>query len=236
MTNAAIDTPAGKPGFADLLEIFYAPRAVFERRRGGEFGLAYLGLVVLGVIVWIATKGLMQDAIAGITHATIAKQVASGQLPADRVDAATKIGNTFASLLLPVFYIVGPFIAGLILWIVGKIAKVPAIGTVALMVSTFSFFPRLVGNIASAVLVTLRSDQSIVNPAQLSIGPGLLLGADAGTKIAALAARFDLTLIWSVVLLAIGLEVAGRATWGRAWAAAIGTWVIGTLLTVGFAR
>ncbi|HEY3933961.1 MAG TPA: YIP1 family protein [Gemmatimonadales bacterium] len=236
MTHPATDEAAGKPGAADLLEIFYAPRAVFARRRNGEFGLVYVALVVLGVIVWLATRGLMQDALDAITSAAIAKQVASGQIPAERVEAATKFAKTLSSLVLLIFYLIGPFITGLILWIVGKIAKVPAIGTVALMVATFSFFPRLIGNIASAVIAMLRPEGSIINAAQISVGPGLLLGANAGAKVIALAARLDLTLLWGVVLMAIGIQVAGKATRNQAWATAIGTWAVATVLAVVFAR
>ena len=41
MSDAVTDATAAKAGPADLIEIFYAPSAVFSRRQQGQFGLPY---------------------------------------------------------------------------------------------------------------------------------------------------------------------------------------------------
>ena len=56
MTNAATDEPPAQARRRRSAEIFYAPSAVFARRRDGEFGLPYLALVVLGVVLFFATQ------------------------------------------------------------------------------------------------------------------------------------------------------------------------------------
>jgi hypothetical protein len=232
MSDAATDAPPAQAGPADLMEIFYAPSAVFSRRRDGKFGLPYVALVVIGLVLFFATKNLVQPVIDAVVSAAVQKGVASGKIPAANADAAIKVSKTAAMIIPFVFFIVGPFLVGLFLWIMGKITKIPAIGSVAIMVATFSMFPRLLGNVVGAILVAVAPEDSITNQAQLSIGPGHFLGANASPILVGLATRFDLFIIWGVVLMAIGLRVAGRASKGAAWTAAIGTWGIITLIAL----
>lgn len=48
------------PGPSDLAEIYYAPAEVFERRRNGGFWLPLIVLVVASVVIFYATRNLMQ--------------------------------------------------------------------------------------------------------------------------------------------------------------------------------
>lgn len=231
MTNAATDTTA-QAGMGDLAEIFYAPSAVFARRTDGKFGMPYLALMVIGIVLFFATKSLVQPVIDAVVSASIQKGVDSGKIPAASADSAISIGRTVAMVLPLFFYVVGPFLVGLFLWINGKVFKVSGIGSVAIMVATFSMFPRLIGGIASAILIAVSPEGSMTNPAQLSVGPGHFLGADTTPLIATLAGRFDLFIIWGVILMAIGLRASGKASKQQAWSAAIGTWAIITLVSV----
>lgn len=228
MTNATTEA-AGKPGFGDLAEIFYDPRAVFARRNDGKFGLAYVALLVVGVIIFYATKSLVQPVIDTEISRQMAIMATRPGVTPEAVASATSIAHTVASVGIVAFYAIAPFVVGLFIWIVGKLAKVAAVGSTAIMIAVFSLYPRLVGSVVGAVLAAVLPDGSLTSAASLSISPARFIDP-SHTAVAALLGRFDLFIIWGVVLIAIGMQAAARATKGQAWATAIGVWAIGLIL------
>ncbi|MGH7592864.1 MAG: YIP1 family protein [Gemmatimonadales bacterium] len=229
MTDAVTDETTAKPGAGDLIEIFYAPSAVFARRRGGQFGLPYLALLVVGVVLFFATRNLMQPVIDAEISRSMAQAAARGNMTPDAMAKAESFGKAFASVGLIAFWVIAPFVIGLFVWVAGKIAKVPAIGGVAIMIAVFSMFPRLVGSVVAAVLAAVLPDTAVTSAASVSLSPARFVDVAHHPGVAALLGRFDLFILWGVVLIAIGARVAGRATKGQAWATAIGAWVIASL-------
>jgi hypothetical protein len=230
MTNAVTADPtAPKPGAGDLAEIFYAPSAVFERRREGQFGLPYLALVGIGVVLFFATRNLMQPVIDAEIARSMAANVANGKMTAAQASTASSMGKTLGSVGLIVFWIIAPFVIALLTWIAGKLAGVRDIGRVAIMVATFSLFPRLIGSVVGAAIAAAMPESSITSAASVSLSPARFVDVAAHPGLAALLGRFDLFLLWGVVLIAIGVQHAAGATKGKAWATAIGVWVIASL-------
>ena len=228
MAEAVTDATA-KPGPADLIEIFYAPGEVFARRQQGQFGLPYLVLVGLGVVLFFATRNLMQPVIDAEISRSMAQAAARGNMTPDQLATAESFGKTIASVGLIVFWIVAPFLIGLLAWIGGKIAKVPNIGSVAIMIAVFSMFPRLVGSVVGAILAALLPESSLNSAASVSLSPARFVDVAQHPGLAALLGRFDVFILWGVVLLAIGAQVAGRGTRKQGWTTAIIVWVIGSL-------
>lgn len=229
MIDAVTDAMAAKPGAGDLIEIFYAPSAVFARRQQGQFGLPYLALVGVGVVLFFATRNLMQPVIDAEMSRSMAQAAARGTMTPEQLAKGESFAKTFASVGLIAFWVIAPFVIGLFVWLAGKIAKVPAIGSVAIMIAVFSMFPRLVGSVVGAVLAAALPESSITSAASVSLSPARFVDVTQHPGVAALLGRFDLFILWGVVLVAIGVQVAGRATKGRAWATAIGAWAIASL-------
>lgn len=229
MTNTVTDATAAKPGAGDLIEIFYAPSAVFARRQQGQFGLPYLGLVVVGAVVFLATKNLIQPAIDAEIARSMAQAAAKNKMTPEQLAAATSFARTIGSFGVIAFYLIAPFLVGLFVWIVGKIAKVAAIGTVAIMIATFSIYPRLVGSIVGAILAAVVPESSLTSAAAISLSPSRFVDPATSPGIYALLGRFDLFVLWGVVLIAFGVQAAGRGTKKQAWITAIGAWVIASL-------
>jgi hypothetical protein len=234
MSDAAALPPAGSPGLADLVEIFYAPSAVFARRRDGKFGVPYLGLVVVGIAVYLATAGLLKPIIDAQIAQQLAQQVAKNPAQADAINKGGAMMRTLAPAAIIGFYLIGPFLVALLLWIVGKLARVRAIGTTAIVIATFSLYPRILQGIVGAVLALALPESSLTSAAAISVGPARFVDPALHPALFALAGRFDLFLLWSIVLLAIGTRVAAGATRGQAWGTAIGVWAIG-LIPVAYA-
>ena len=229
MTDAATDTPPARPGAGDLIEIFYAPSAVFSRRSDGKFGLPYVALVVIGAIIFLATKNLLQPVVDAEIARGMAQAAAKSKMTPEQMASAASIGRTIGSFGLIAFYVIAPFLIGLWIWLAGSLAKVPKIGTVAVMIATFSIFPRLVGSVVGAILSAVLPESSLTSAAAISISPARFVDPTTSPGVYALMGRFDLFVLWGVVLIAIGVQAAGRGTRKQAWITAIGAWVIASL-------
>jgi hypothetical protein len=231
MTEPAIDPALGVPGPADMVEIFYAPSAVFARRRAGQWGLAYVVFAVIGIGLFFATKNLLQPAIdADISRGLAAAAAKMGTTP-DKVPGAGMM-RTIASASVVAYFLIAPFVVALLLWIAGKIARVPNIGTTALAIAVFSMFPKLIGMVAAGVESAILPDSAMTSAAAISFSPARFINPATSPGLSALMLRFDIFLLWGVVLSAIGVRVAGGGTRGQAWATAIGVWAIATLPAV----
>ena len=226
MTDAATDA---KPGAGDLIEIFYAPSAVFARRQQGQFGMPYLALVGIGVVLFFATRNLMQPVIDAEISRSMAQAAAKGNMTPDQMAKAESFGKSIASVGLIAFWIIAPFVVGLLTWLGGKIAKVPGISSVAIMIAVFSMFPRLVGSVVGAILAAVLPESSLTSAASVSLSPARFVDVAQHPGLAALLGRFDLFILWGVALIAIGAVAAGRGTRKQGWTTAIIVWVIGSL-------
>jgi hypothetical protein len=73
---------------------------------------------------------------------------------------------------------------------------------------------------------------------RLSVGTSRFLDADVASAMSvALANRFDLTLIWITILMAIGLKVIAKIPMNKAMIAAGLVWLVGALpALIGAAR
>jgi hypothetical protein len=83
--------------------------------------------------------------------------------------------------------------------------------------------------VVGAALAALLPDGSLNSAASLSLSPARFIDP-SHTALAGLLGRFDLFILWGVVLVAIGMQAAAKATKGQAWATAIGVWAIGLIL------
>lgn len=229
MSDAVTDATAAKPGAGDLIEIFYAPRAVFSRRSDGKFGLPYLALVVIGAIVFVATKNLLQPVVDAEIARGIAQAAAKNKMTPEQMASAASIGRKIGTFGLIAYYLIAPFLIGLFIWVAGSLAKVRKVGTVAVMIATFSIYPRLVGGIVGAILAAVIPESSLTSAAAISISPSRFVNPATSPGSYALLGRFDLFILWGVVLIAIGVQAAGRGNRKQAWITAIGAWVIASL-------
>jgi hypothetical protein len=225
MTNAATEPATEKPGFGDLAEIFYAPGTVFARRRDGSFGLAYAAIVVLGVVIYFATRSLVQPIIDAEISRSLAQTAARTNMTADQMATVTSIGHTTASIGVIGYFVIAPFIIALCIWIAGKLAKVEAVGKTAIMIAVFSLYPRLVGSVVGAIMAAMLPDGSLTSAASLSFSPARFVDP-SHLALVALLGRFDLFILWGGVLIAIGMRSAAKATRGQAWATALGAWLL----------
>lgn len=234
MTDAA--PPPKVSLWEDFLEIFYAPSRVFARRGANDWGIPLLVLIVLSAILTFATWDLLKPLIDAESARAFAERVSTLNLTPEQIEqqrAAVEKFSGFFPIIIIISVGIIPLIVGLFLWLAGKaVGAVELLGE-ALMISVFSYFPRLVGSVALAVQAALIPEEKLNGLAVVSIGPARFLDpAKTSAGMLAMAGRLDLFILWSTVLLAIGLRVKGKVSIGQAAIAAFVVWLLGSFQAI----
>jgi hypothetical protein len=220
----------------DFIDIFVSPREVFARRVDGRFGLALLVLTVLVGGLFYASQGLLARAYDADFQRMIAQMSESGnRMSEEQVAQMRSMTGTFATLGTVVAVPVGALILGVVIWALGKLFASRATLAVAMAIATYSQFPKILQTAASMVQGLLFDPDSM---SRTSVGPARFVDPDTSSLLTvALLTRFDLFVLWSTVLVGVGLYVAGRVTKTNAAIAAALVWVIGSIpLLVGALR
>jgi len=236
--EAAMTAPAKDAApslWEDLLEIFYAPTAVFERRRETPaFGLALLLFAILIVGLSLAFKDMMAPVFEAEFDRSMAQAMRQNpELTEEQMQAGRAIGEKFMLVGVAFYGLVTPLLLGVILWFAGKLVESKAeIGQV-MMVATYAMYPRVLEAIINAVQMLIMPDSAITSRFSLSLGLGRFLdAATANPLLLAVLGRVDVFTLWITVIMAIGLSVMGRVPLARAAVAAGAVWVIGGLPAV----
>jgi len=232
-TPSPVDRPPSV--WEDLLEIFYAPTAVFERRRETPaFGLALIVFMVLLVGLSFAFRGMMEPVFDVEFKRGMAQAMKENpKLTPEMMEQGKEMAKKFMFVGVAVFALLAPIILGLLLWIVGKLFESKAEVGQAIMVTTYAMFPRALETILNAVQMLVLPDESVTSRFSLTLGVGRFLDPDtAGPLVMAIAGRLDLFTVWVTALIAIGLSVMGKISKSNAAIAAAIMWMIGALPAV----
>ena len=214
----------------DFMDIFYAPSAVFARRANRDFWVPLLIITLLQAAIFFANRDLIDPIMeAEFARAMANSQQASSMTP-DQVAAAAKIASKFG--------MVGAFfttpltilIVGIIIWLVAKFVDAKQTLNAAMVVSTFAFVPRIIEGILTRVQGLYVDPSTLTHRYSLSIGVGRLLDPDTTSPILfGFLGRIELFLLWSTVLIAIGIATTGKVSRTRGAIAAAVVWVLGAL-------
>lgn len=237
-TTTTPDPAAAAPGaeprasiWEDFLDIFYAPAAVFARRREGPFWPALLVLTVLMILLFYAGQQALAPMFdAEFERATEAALRQNPELTAEQLERMREMGETFGLIGFAVGFPVGVLVIGLVVWVAGKLFGAAAGLVTALTIAVYSQFPRIVQQLAALGQGLVMSPESLDSRYAVSVGPARFLDPDTTAPVLlTLASRFDVFTLWATALVGVGLYVAGRLPKGQAAAAALLVWLVGAL-------
>lgn len=216
-----------KSGPADLVEIYYAPREVFDRRRDGSFGLPLAVFVVVSTVLFFVTQDLVRP-IMDAEWRTAAEGIRAKnpQATPEQLEMMRTMGQKFALPFLAIYSLVGPLLAGVVLWIVSKFVGLKPTLKVATMIAVFAFFPMLIEYIVGAIQMLVVSEDSITSRYSLSLGPARFMD-DASRAARAFVGHIDVFTIWMAALMAVGLKTVAGATTQQAAIVAVVMWLLG---------
>jgi hypothetical protein len=212
----------------DFVDIFYAPREVFARRsEGGRWGLPLLLITLLMLVLYYAS----QSVLGPLMEAEFARAMeANPSVSAEQMEQMREMAGTFGLLGFAVGYPFSIIFAGLVLWAIGKLFDSVATVGGALLIATYAQFPRLPQQGLSLIQGLVMDVGSMESIYAVSFSPARFLDPDVvSAAMLGVAGRFDLFVLWSTVLLAIGLNVVGRVPKAQAYFAAALVWGLGAV-------
>lgn len=227
---------AAKPAalWEDFVDIFYAPRQVFARRRDGRFGIALLVLVVVGAALFFLFRGMYES----VTDAAIAQSLAANpNLTAEQATQARATAAKFAVVGGVAQAVLGyPILIALVaalVWFVGKIFGSTQRFGQAMAIVTYANVPRLLGTVIAGGLFALGYPEQARSPNSILLSPLRLIDeASVSVVTATLLGRFDLFTLWTTALIGVGLHVIGGLAKSKAAMAAGLVWLVATMLMI----
>lgn len=218
----------------DFLEIFIKPSAVFERRKSAGFIVPLLVLTVVIALLWFGLRDAMAPIIEADTARTMAKAMAKNpqiteEVIAQQVAGANKMTPIFGTIAVPVIVL----LVGLFTWLAGKMVGAAMSLGAAMMIATYSYYPKVLGFLVTGAEVLLLPEDQVTGGASVSVGPARLLDPDtASTLLVGTLVRLDLFTLWVTFLIAVGVRVVAKVPMSKALVTAGIVWLIGHLPTL----
>lgn len=223
----------GSPSvWEDLLEIFYAPTAVFERRRNTPaFGLALVIFAIISVAMFFAFRNIMAPMMdADIKRGMVQAMKTNPQITPEMIGKIQDASRKWAVFGIGLATLILPMLTGMFAWLVGKVVDSKAEFGQMMLVGTYAWYPRVLEGIVNAVQLLVLPEESIKGRFSVSLGPARFLDPDqVNPFLLAIVGRLDFFTLWVTVLLGIGLSVMGKIPKGRAMIAAALMWLIGAI-------
>jgi hypothetical protein len=230
-TNANPAEPQRVALWEDFIDIFYAPSAVFRRRENGSVLLPLLVVTILTGAIFYLNSGALRP----LFDAEFDRQMAAAMRDNPKISPeavegmrgfASRIGQVGVFVFLPIAILC----VGLATWLAGKLVDAAQTLQTTLVVTAYSFAPRILEGVVNGVQALLLDPAQFDGRFRITFGPGRFLDPDtASPLLISLVGRLDLFTLWITVLLAIGLSVTGRIPIGRAAIAAAIAWMVGAL-------
>jgi len=215
-------TPASGGLLDDLLEVFTAPSNVFERRRGSGYGKYLMVLIVLALTIGLATMGLTEVFWDAQFQLTVQQAAEKGQpMPPEAMD----MGRTFlkwggvlgSAVMLPIVVWIG----ALFVMLGAKVAGGSLSYTQSALIVTLASFPRLLAPIIMAVLGLVVNPESIRGVSDGALGAARFFDPlTTSPVVLGVLTNLELTSLWSIAIMAIGISVIARVTRSAGWVGA----------------
>jgi Yip1 domain len=215
----------------DFLDIFYAPSKVFARRANGNFWIPLLLVTVLIAVLAFANRNIVRPMFdAEFARNAAAAMKASPGLTADQLERGKTVAFAFAQygsvVLIPITILLVAFVA----WLGAKIVDARISWNAALVIVSYAMVPRVVQQIFISVQALFVDPASMTSRFSVELSPGRFMDPSAISPMqGVLFDRLDLFLLWSLLLVTIGVATIGKLSKVKAWGFGIGLWVVTAL-------
>jgi hypothetical protein len=228
-------TPAPEKAslFEDFIDIFVSPSKVFARRANASFWPITLVLTVIGAVFAFAMAGTFETAMDAEFTRNAAKMMEENpQLTEEQLTMMRRGGTMFAKYAL---YIATPFLViiwGFFVWIVGKVFGAAMSYSQAAMIVAYAQIPRLLSSVAF-IVQGMMLDPATTGLTGLSLSPARFMDpATTSSGLVQLLARMDIFVIWTTLLVGLGVAIVGGIPKARGYMVALTLWLLGSLTAI----
>ncbi|MFL5582262.1 MAG: YIP1 family protein [Gemmatimonadaceae bacterium] len=229
-------TAPKKPSvFEDFVDIFYAPRQVFARRRDGEFFAALVVLTCLVALLGYLFYSLLEPAFSVMTDRAVAAALKKNPTLREEqlrgMRGLMEKGQAFGPVIgVPIAALLG----AVGIWVVAKFFDARQTMGQALTVSTYSMFPMLLAWITMAALSFVVPADQVQGLQSYMLSPARFLDANtANPGLLAALMRIEPFTLWGAYITAVGISETGKISLKQGIGAAAVVWLLGTLFSAG---
>jgi hypothetical protein len=235
--------PAPEPSFwEDVIDIFFAPVGVFRRWAKKSFWPPLLFVALATALISFFTFNTMQPAFeAEFDRATAAQMAKGGQAASEQAQASiAKMRDVTVSIgryFVGVGIFIAVFLLGVAVWLLGKLVGAETTFGTSIGIAAWSYVPRVLGAAIGGVQGLLLDPATLTSIQAFAIGPSRFMDPDSSNPLLfQLAGRFELFVLWTTVLLAIGVYASFKISKSRAAVFGVLIWFVGSLqaLRTGF--
>jgi len=212
------------PFWEDIVDIYLAPRSVFERRRDASYVPALITITLAVTVLMVPFQLSMGDVMAAAMREALANSGA--EIPTAQLEQMARVSLFTAPLGALVVTPIAALLTGLVIWGTAALFGARMTFKAGVLIATFAAFPRVWTMITSTLQATLLSP---TGPHQVSLGPARFMDAAGSPVLVAALGRLDILVLWSAALVAVGVATVAGAPRGRAWAVAAVVWVVSSL-------
>ncbi len=226
------DSPAGRPGLSNVVDIVVSPDAAFARLRAvPTWGWAFIAATVLGVIGSLLAAPAILHAMDVSLPAQLAANPRFAALPADAQQRAIatqlRIAHVLAQLAfigVPITLLVGALLQAVIMLVANAASK--ADGTFKSLFAlsmTVSVVGVGLGSLVLGIIVLVRGTGSFdtMMSVQAALPSLALLAPGTHGALRGFLGGLNVFYLWATVLLALGMVRVARIGAAAAWIAAI---------------
>ena len=202
----------------DYIDVFFSPGELFRRRAQDRIAPPLLTLIGLGIAFYL----LMLPANRIMVRASIPPEAQAG------ISEGMLNMMVYGGVIgVPIMFSLMVLIAGVLLWIIGRITDIRTEFSRTVLIATYAAFVLLISQVLSGVLVLVSGPENFDAVRSMSFGPLRFMGSmEMNGVLRAVLGLFDIFVIWQAVLWAIGLSVIYRVSMGKAAITAGIVWLL----------
>lgn len=227
--------PASTSVLEDFIDVFYAPSAVYERRRTSGYWAHFFIVWAVASLLIFASRSVMSAVMDAEWSRETAKVVAENpSVTPEMMQQQRAMMEAFSTVGV---YLATPFLilfGAILIYLGARIVSAQVTFNRAMLISVIAQIPRLLGAVITAVQAVLMNDTSSIDSKfDVSYSPARFMDRDAlPPQIMEVIGRLDIFTIWVTVLMGLGVAVIARVPRGRGLAAGAVAWGIASLLSL----
>ncbi|MES3032666.1 MAG: YIP1 family protein [Gemmatimonadota bacterium] len=194
----------------DVLDIFYAPREVFERRRDGRYMIPLVISLVISVVIYLLAQQ-MNEALQDVEFArAMARQ---GNMTPEQIAQSKVFAEKFRSVglyFIPVGLAIVAWISGLVIMLLSSMMGGRVNFAQGTTIAVLAGMPELLGRTLVSLQGLFLDTSTAATRYSFSFNASRFMGADTNNWLLKVGALADPFVIWGLFLVGLGVYVIGK--------------------------
>lgn len=214
----------------DFIDIFYTPSTVYARREHSGFWTHLIVVALIAGLFAFANRGVFEQIFDAEWSRAAARMTADPRITQDILDQQRKVSTAMMGFFQYIGTPIMILVVALVSWAVARIMSIKLTYGQLAMIVTLAFIPRLISFLLTTVQMLFMDTTTVTSYFALTMSPARFMDPDAPNRMMlGLMSRFDVFVLWSTVLIGIGVAVMGKVTRAKGLIVAGIVWLLATI-------